>query len=72
MNKIDRIVRTAEAERLTGYCDVHLRRLEDRGEFPRRFKLSSSGGQHGAVGWKLSDILAWIERRAATANEEVA
>ena len=35
---IDRIVRPTEAETLTGYCDVHLRRLEARGEFPQRFR----------------------------------
>ena len=47
---IDRIVRPTEAELLTGYCDVHLRRLEARGEFPRRFKLADGGGPYGAVG----------------------
>ena len=69
---IDRIVRPAEAEKLSGYCDMHLRRLEDRGEFPRRFKLSSNSGEYGAVGWKLSDIQAWIERRAASAEPTAA
>ncbi len=68
-NHPDRIVRTAEAELLTGYCDVHLRRLEARGEFPRRFKLADGGGPYGAVGWRLSDIESWIRRRASTAHE---
>ncbi len=62
---LDRIVRPAEAETLTGYCDVHLRRLEDRGEFPKRFKLAENSGPYGAVGFLLSDIQAWMERRAA-------
>ena len=61
----ERIVRPAEAEVLTGYTDMHLRRLEERGEFPKRFKLSDATGPYGAVGWKLSDIEAWIEERAA-------
>ncbi len=66
---IDRIVRTAEAELLTGYCDVHLRRLEASGEFPRRFKLADGGGPYGAVDWRLSAIESWIKRRASTAHE---
>ena len=66
---IDRIVRPTEAELLTGYCDVHLRRLEARDEFPKRFKLADGSGPYGAVGWRLSDIEAWIGRRASTANE---
>ena len=65
---VDRIVRPSEAETLTGYCDMHLRRLEARGEFPRRFKLSENGGAYGATGWKLSDIQDWIAKRAATAE----
>ena len=65
----DRIVRPSEAEKLTGYCDVHLRRLEARGEFPKRFKLTEDSGPYGAVGWLLSDIMAWMERRAASACE---
>jgi prophage regulatory protein len=64
----DRIVRPGEAEKLSGYCDVHLRRLEARGEFPQRFKLSSNGGPHGAVGWLLSDVVKWMERRAESAR----
>lgn len=63
----DRIVRTAEAEKLSGLCNVHLMRLEARGEFPPRFKLAENSGPYGAVGWRLSDIEAWIERRAASA-----
>ena len=63
---IDRIVRTAEAELLSGYCDVQLRRLESRGEFPKRFKLAENCGPYGAVGWRLSDIQAWIDRRAGS------
>ncbi len=67
--QIERIVRTAEAVQLSGYCDVHLRRLEDRGKFPKRFKLDSDSGQFGAVGWLLSDIQRWIAQRAASAGE---
>ncbi len=65
---IDRIVRTAEAGKLSGYCNVQLMRLEAKGEFPKRFKLAEDSGLYGAVGWRLSDIQGWIERRAATAR----
>ncbi len=64
----ERIVRPAEAERLSGFCNVHLVRLEAKGEFPPRFKLANDSGKYGAVGWRLSDIEAWIERRAASAS----
>ena len=62
---VERIVRPHEAETLTGYTDMHLRRLESRGEFPRRFKLSENGGAYGGVGWKLSDIQNWIDEQRA-------
>ena len=67
---IDRIVRPAEAEEISGYCDVHLRRLEARGEFPRRFKLSDNSGPFGVTGWLLSDITAWLKSRAASRTKD--
>lgn len=68
----ERIVRPAEAERLSGYCNVQLMRLEAKGEFPPRFKLAEDSGLYGAVGWRLSDIEKWIEKRAATARRPAA
>ena len=65
---IERIVRPAEAEKLSGYCNVQLMRLEAKGEFPKRFKLANNSGKYGAVGWRLSDIQGWIEGRAGTAR----
>ena len=65
---IERIVRPAEAERLSGFTNMHLGRLEAKGEFPPRFKLANDSGKYGAVGWRLSDIEKWIEGRAATAH----
>ncbi len=67
-NPPERIVRPHEAEKLTGYCDVHLRRLELRGEFPRRFKLTPGSGTYGAVGWRMSSIQRWIDERARNAG----
>ena len=72
ISQIDRIVRPAEATQITGYTDVHLRRLERDGRFPARFKLAEGSGAFGAVGWRFSDIAAWIEARAATAGEAAA
>ena len=66
---IDRIVRPVEAQKLTGYHPVHLHRLEEAGQFPRRFKLNPDGGPYGAVGWRLSDIQRWLEKRAASVRE---
>ena len=65
----DRVIRPAEAERLSGYCDIHLRRLEAAGRFPRRFKLNPDGGIYGAVGWRLSDIERWLNDRAASVRK---
>ena len=64
----DRIVRPAEAEKLSGLSNMHLTRLEAKGEFPPRFKLAENSGQYGAVGWLYSDIQTWLKRRAATAS----
>ena len=65
---IDRIVRTKECCQIVQFTNTHLRRLEERGEFPARFKLCEDSGMYGATGWRLSDIQDWIEKRAATAH----
>ena len=64
----DRIVRPAEAEKVAGACDMTLRRWEDAGSFPKRFKLNPDGGPFGAVGWLYSDIQNWLRRRSSTAR----
>ena len=53
-------------ECLTGYTGTHLRRLEEKGLFPKRFKLNPESGPFGAVGWLESDIEDWMEARAAS------
>ena len=62
----DRIIRTRECTDMVGFSNVHLRRLEEKGEFPARFKLANDSGKAGACGWRLSDVQGWIEARAAT------
>ena len=62
----DRIIRTRECCDMVSFSNVHLRRLEQRGEFPARFKLANDSGKSGACGWRLSDVENWIEARADT------
>lgn len=59
---IDRLVSRPQLGELFGikYSNVHLHRLEKTGKFPRRVRLSLN-----RVGWKASEIQAWIEARAA-------
>ena len=54
----DRIIRSDELVTTTGLSRVTIWRLEQIGEFPKRRKLSAA-----AVGWKSSEIAAWIESR---------
>ena len=65
----DRVVRPKEAEKISGFCDVHMRRLEQQGKFPPRFKLAADSGPYGAVGWMLSSLLKYNKERAATAGQ---
>ncbi|MFZ2068391.1 MAG: AlpA family phage regulatory protein [Xanthobacteraceae bacterium] len=41
------------------FCRVHLQRLENAGQFPRRIHLSQR-----RIGWLRSEIEAWITARA--------
>ena len=54
MEDIDRLIRVREATRITGVSRDTLRRLEQRGQFPRRVKIG------GSVGWRLSEIRQWL------------
>lgn len=54
----DQIIRNPRVEELTGLSDTTRYRLERKGLFPRRLKLSRN-----AVGWYLSEVLAWVEER---------
>ncbi|PFG45525.1 AlpA family transcriptional regulator [Vibrio sp. ES.051] len=59
--ELDRIVREEERRAITAVSRTQAWRLEKRGQFPQRVKL---GGSH-AVGWRLSEIMAWVESRGA-------
>ncbi|MDP3675259.1 MAG: AlpA family phage regulatory protein [Novosphingobium sp.] len=65
-----RILRPADTEARTGFCDRQLRELEAQGLFPRRFPLNPNG-KGRAVGHLESEVNDWITARAAT-REQVA
>ena len=56
----DRIVREKERRALTGLCRTTAYMLEKRGRFPRRVLLTG-----GRVGWRVSELEAWIKRLPA-------
>ena len=55
---VDRICREAERRALTGIGRTTAFMLERRGAFPRRVELTG-----GRVGWRLSELQAWIRTR---------
>lgn len=61
-NMNQKIFRPAEVVSLTGLSLSTIKRLEQRGEFPRRIKLSLK-----AIGWKSVDIQNWIESKKGEA-----
>lgn len=54
----ERIIRPSEAAKMTGRSKVSLWRDERAGKFPRRVRIGAN-----AVGWRLSEIQAWIAER---------
>ncbi len=62
---LDSIVRPREAKKIDGLSDVHRRRLEEAGKYPKRFKSCPDSGKYGACGWMLSWLQAWQQWRAA-------
>lgn len=54
----DRIQRLPEVMQTTGLGRTQLYNLMNEGRFPRPVKLSAR-----AVGWRESDVQAWIEQR---------
>jgi prophage regulatory protein len=54
-----KMLREKQVKDLTGLSRVTRWRLEARGEFPRKIKLSER-----CIGWYEAEILAWLQRRA--------
>jgi prophage regulatory protein len=53
-----RIIRRRERKRRIDFSDVHIWRLEKRGEFPKRIQLGPN-----SVGWFEDEVDAWIASR---------
>jgi prophage regulatory protein len=58
LDTVDRIVRDKERREITGLGRTTAWELERRGEFPARVELTG-----GRVGWRLSDLQAWVRNR---------
>jgi prophage regulatory protein len=54
----DKILRRPEVERISGIGRSTIYDWMARGEFPQPVKLGAR-----AVGWRESDLLAWLESR---------
>ena len=58
MNDNDGLLNEREVQGMTKLSRTTRWRMEKRGEFPKRRQLSPN-----RVGWKRSEILAWIAQR---------
>ena len=56
----ERIIRENECHQISGLGRVARWKLEKKGKFPKRIKLTDY-----AVGWRLSAVLRWIDEREA-------
>lgn len=60
-----RAVRRPELRMIVPLADTTIYEMEQRGEFPRRFYLTSR-----CVVWDLAEVEAWIEERRQASNAE--
>ncbi|WP_318470774.1 AlpA family phage regulatory protein [Photobacterium leiognathi] len=60
----DRIIREAERKFITSISRAQAYQLEKQGLFPKRIHLGSR-----SVGWRLSDIMDWMNKRTITTTE---
>lgn len=58
MDVRDRIVREPERREITATSAATAWRGEKAGTFPRRIRLGAN-----SVGWRLSELMAWMESR---------
>jgi prophage regulatory protein len=61
---LDPFLRIEAVTSVIGLSVPTVYRLMAKGDFPRPIKLTSS-----ARGWKLSDIIAWMQSRAAAGGQ---
>jgi predicted DNA-binding transcriptional regulator AlpA len=60
---VDRLVRERERQHITCVSRAHWARLEAVGKTPRRVLVGAR-----RVAWRLSDLMAWVDSRAAVAD----
>lgn len=60
MTELPRIVSKKELRQMVPFTPQHILRMEKQGRFPRRIRLGER-----RVGWRLTDIEAWLDARAA-------
>lgn len=56
----DRLLRAPDLEAIVGVSERTIRRLEKKGQFPKRIQITPR-----AVGWRESAVMAWLEEREA-------
>lgn len=60
-----------EVRQVTTFSQMHIDRLEKRGAFPRRFKISSEA-KTGRVAWWRSEVEAWLKARGQKRQQQAA
>jgi len=63
MTELPRIVSKKELRQMVPFTPQHILRLEKQGRFPKRIRLGER-----RVGWRLTDIEAWLDARAAESD----
>ena len=63
MKNINRFIREPECKRITGLSRTTRWRLEQAGNFPKRYQLSP-----GISAYKSSEITEWLESRSPEKN----
>jgi prophage regulatory protein len=61
----ERLIDAKELREVVPYSPVEIWRKEKSGQFPRRIKIGPN-----RVAWKLSEVLAWVDQRAAERESE--
>jgi len=64
IDECERIVTAKERRHLIPFSDMHINRLEQSGDFPRRVRIGAN-----RVGWLLSELQAWIEEKAEARDD---
>lgn len=63
----DRIVRETERQQITGRSSSSWWRDEQAGIAPRRIRIGNN-----AVGWRLSELMQWVNSRPIATSQPVA